>query len=146
MLLQTACRKDLLDQDPTSEILISQYWKTEADATYALMGAYASIRPCFDRDYYFDGQGEYVRDRSGTNSATSSNLRLGDAYYNGNYNPSGYGASFDKMFRYLYGGVNRANYVIDNVSNMLQTADASSVANLENIIRGSPFAARVVLF
>jgi len=134
LLLQTACRKGLLDQDPTSEIQIVQYWKTEADATYALMGAYASIRPCFDRDYYFDGQGEYVRDRSGTNSATNNNLRLGDAYYNGNYNPSGYGSSFDKMFRYLYGGVNRANYVIDNVSTMLQTAAPSSVTNLETII------------
>lgn len=134
MLLQTACRKDLLDQDPTSEIQIIQYWKTEADATYALMGAYASIRPCFDRDYYFDGQGEYVRDRSGTNSATNNNLRLGDAYYNGNYNPSGYGAAFDKMFRYLYGAVNRANYVIDNVSYMLLTAAPTSVANLETII------------
>ncbi len=134
MLLQTACRKDLLDQDPTTEILISQYWQTEADATYALMGAYASIRPCFDRDYYFDGQGEYFRDRSGTNSTVSGNLRLGDAYNNGNYNPSGYGAAFDKMFRYLYGGVNRANYVVDNVSNMLPTAAPSSVANLETII------------
>jgi hypothetical protein len=134
LLSLAACRKGLLDQDPTTEILISQYWKTEADATYALMGAYASIRPCFDRDYYFDGQGEYVRDRSGTNSTTSGNLRLGDAYNNGNYNPTGYGAAFDKMFRYLYGGVNRANYVIDNVSNMLATASSSSVANLEGII------------
>jgi hypothetical protein len=134
MLSQSACRKGLLDQDPTTEILISQYWKTEADATYALMGAYASVRPCFDRDYYFDGQGEYFRDRSGTNSTTSGNLRLGDAYNNGNFNPTGYGASFDKMFKYLYGGVNRANYVIDNVSNMLLTAAPSSVPNLETII------------
>lgn len=134
LVLQSSCRKDLLDQEPTTEIAISQYWKTEADATYALMGLYASIRPCFDRDYYFDGQGEYVRDRSGTNSTTNGNLRLGDAYNNGNYNPSGYGASFDKMFKYLYGAVNRANYVIDNVNNMLATAAPSSVDNLEAII------------
>jgi starch-binding outer membrane protein, SusD/RagB family len=133
-LLLTACRKDLLDQDPTTELASSQFWKTEADATYALMGAYASIRPCFDRDYYFDGQGEYVRTRNANNSTTSGVLRLGDAYNNANYNPSGYGGSFDKMFRYLYGGVNRANYVIDNVSNMLQTASPSSVANLEAIV------------
>ncbi|THU34180.1 RagB/SusD family nutrient uptake outer membrane protein [Niastella caeni] len=134
MLLQTACRKDLLNQDPTTELATAQFWKTEADATYALMGAYASIRPCFDRDYYFDGQGEYVRTRNANNSTTSGNLRLGDAYNNANYNPSGYGGSFDKMFRYLYGGVNRANYVIDNVTTMLQTASPSSVANLETII------------
>jgi hypothetical protein len=133
-LLQTACRKDLLDQDPTTELASSQFWKTEADATYALMGAYASIRPCFDRDYYFEGQGEYIRTRNANNSTTSGNLRLGDAYNNANYNPTGYGSSFDKMFRYLYGGVSRANYVIDNVSNMLQTASPTSVTNLETII------------
>ena len=27
------------------------FWKTEADATTALMGLYASVRPLFDRDY-----------------------------------------------------------------------------------------------
>jgi hypothetical protein len=134
LVFESSCRKDLLNQNPTTEIPISQYWKTDADATYALLGLYASIRPCFDRDYYFDGQGEYFRDRSGTNSTTSGNLRLGDAYNNGNYNPSGYGASFDKMYSYLYGAVNNANYVIDNVTNMLQTAAPTSVTNLKAII------------
>jgi hypothetical protein len=129
----SACRKHLLDQDATTEVATAQYWKTESDALYALMGAYASTRPCFDRDYYFDGQGEYVRDRSGTNSTTSGNLRLGDAYNNGNFNPTGYGSSFDKMFRYLYGAVNRANYVIDNVKIMMQKG-IGSVKNMETII------------
>jgi starch-binding outer membrane protein, SusD/RagB family len=133
-LLQTSCRKNLLDQTPTTELAAAEFWKTEADATYALMGAYAAVRPCFDRDYYFDGQGEYVRDRSGNNSTTSGNLRLGDAYHSGNYNPTGYGGSFDKMYRYLYGGINRANYVIENVRNMLQEANPSSTATLETII------------
>ncbi len=134
MVLSVSCRKNLLNLEPTTELPSSAFWKTEADATYALLGAYASIRPLFDRDYYFDGQGEYVRDRSGTNSATSGNLRLGDAYHNGNYNPTGYGAAFDKMYRYLYGGVNRANYVIENVTKMLPEASATSKVNLEAII------------
>src|SRR5205085_7415153 len=109
LMTLASCRKNLLTADPTSELPANVFWKTEADATSALMGCYASIMPLFDRDYYFDGQGEYVRDRSGTNSTTSGNLRLGDAYNNANYNPTGYGAAFDKMWRYLYGGVNRAN-------------------------------------
>ena len=134
MLMVTACRKNLLDQDPTTELPSNSFWKTEADATYALMGAYASIRPCFDRDYYFDGHGEYFRDRNGSNSTTSGNLRLGDAYNNANYNPTGYGAGFDKMYRYLYGGVNRANYVIDGVTKMLPEASSSSKTNLEAIM------------
>jgi len=116
MILQISCRKNLLDQQPTTELPANAFWKTEADAVSGLMGLYAAARPCFDRDYYFDGQGEYVRAR-GT-STTSGNLSRGDAYNGGNYNPSGYAGSFDKMYRYLYGAVNRANYVIDNVNKM----------------------------
>jgi len=124
-LLLPSCRRDLLKQDPTTEVLATEFWQTESDAMVALMGAYAAARPCFDRDYYFDGQAEYVRAR-GT-STTSGNLRLGDAYNGGNYNPSGYASSFDKMYRYLYGAVNRANYVIDNVNIMI----ASNIGNRE---------------
>jgi len=132
LLLTNACVDGLLDQEPTTELASSAFWQTEADATFALMGAYNSIRPVFDRDYYLDGHGEYVRTR-GT-SATSGDLARGDAYQGGNYNPSGYAGSFDKMYRYLYGGVNRTNYVIDNVTAMLPTASPSSVENLEAII------------
>ena len=132
LLFQTACRKNLLDQDPTTELPANVFWKTEADAVAGLMGAYAATRPCFDRDYYMDGQGEYVRAR-GT-SSTSGNLRLGDAYNGGNYNPTGYGASFDKMYRYLYGAVNRANYVIYNVTKMQSEGTMASTATLETIL------------
>lgn len=131
-ILINSCTKDLLDQNPTTNMDAGAFWKTEADATIALMGAYSSVRPLFDRDYYYDGQGEYVRVR-GT-STTNNNLRLGDAYNGGNYNPNGYGGSFDKMYRYLYGGVNRTNYVIENVTKMLETAKPASIPNLELII------------
>ncbi|WP_031526970.1 RagB/SusD family nutrient uptake outer membrane protein [Dyadobacter crusticola] len=127
-----SCVQDLLEQEPTTELAAGQFWKTEDDATFALNGAYASVRPLFDRDYYLDGHGEYVRTR-GT-SATRDNLRLGDAYHDGDYNPSGYGDNFDKMYRYLYGGVNRTNYVITNVENMLKTAKPESIAKLEAIV------------
>lgn len=126
LVMLTSCKKDLLEQDPTTELGAAAFWKTEADATYALLGAYAAIRPCFDRDYYFDGHGEYVRAR-GT-STTNGNLRLGDPYNGANYNPSGYGASFDKMYRYLYGGVNRTNYVIENVTRMQTEGNITSPA------------------
>jgi len=133
-IVQTACRKNLLQQEPTTDLAANVFWKTEADATAGLMGAYAATRPCFDRDYYFDGQGEYVRDRSGTNSTTNGDLRLGDAYRGGNYNPTGYGGSFDKMYTYLYGAVNRANYVIENVHKMQANGTTASPAVLETIV------------
>lgn len=132
IILNSSCTKDLLNQIPTTDMGASQFWQTEADATIALMGAYSAVRPLFDRDYYFDGHGEYVRTR-GT-STTNGNLRLGDAYNGGNYNPTGYGSSFDKYYRYLYGGVNRTNYVIDNVRKMLPTASAAAKPGLEAVI------------
>jgi hypothetical protein len=132
MLGAGSCTNDLLQQEPTTELGTGAFWKTEDDALFALQGAYSSVRPVFDRDYYLDGHGEYVRTRG--ISATSGNLRLGDAYHNGNYNPTGYAGSFDKMYRYLYGGVNRTNYVIENVNRMLLTARPESVPKLEAII------------
>lgn len=133
VILQTSCKKELLDRQSTSDLSIDLFWKSEADATTAIMGAYAATRAVFDRDYYFDGHGEYTRVR-GT-SATSGSILRGDAYQGANYDPSGYAASFDKYYRYLYGSVNRANYVIENVTNLLlPSATGSSRTNLEAIV------------
>jgi len=131
MILQSSCRKDILDQTPTTELDQNAFWKTELDATYGLMGLYAATRPVFDRDYYLDGHGEYVRARG--NSATLNNLRLGDAYRTGNYDPSGYAGSFDNMYRYLYGAVNHSNYVIENVNKMIAN-NLGNKTNLELIL------------
>jgi hypothetical protein len=133
VIFPSSCTEDLLDQEPTTELGAAAFWKTEADATFALMGAYSSVRPVFDRDYYFDGHGEYVRVRSGNNSTVSGNLQRGDAF-RANYNPTGYAGSFDNMYRYLYGAVNRTNYVVENVKRMIPTANPDAVAGLETVI------------
>jgi len=134
LILPTSCKKELLDLTPTDLLASENFWKTDEDATIALMAAYASARAVFDRDYYFDGQtGEFTRVRG--NSATSGQILRGDAYQAGSYGPSGYGASFDKYFSYLYGSVNRSNYVIENITNkMLPTATGAKLASLESII------------
>lgn len=143
VLFTSGCVKDLLNREPTTELSDAAFWKTEGDATYALMGAYADIRPLFDRDYYFDGQGEYIRTR-GT-STTAGNLQKGDAYNGGDYSPSGYGDNFDKMYEKLYGGVHRANYVIENVKKMLEKG-SNSVAQLERIIGEARLLRAIVYF
>jgi hypothetical protein len=133
MVFQTSCTKDILDQTPTTELAADQFWKTEADATIALMSAYAAARAVFDRDYYLDGHGEYTRVRG--NSTTSGSLLRGDAYNGANYDPTGYGGSFDKYYRYLYGSVNRANYVIENINTqLLPAASGKTLENLETIL------------
>jgi hypothetical protein len=133
IIFPSSCTDDLLEQQPTVDLGASAFWQTEADATTALIGAYAAVKPVFDRDYLYDGQAEFVRMRSGTNSTVSGNLNRGTAY-RADYNPNGYGDNFDEMYRYLYGGVNRTNYVIENVTKMLETAKPSSIENLETII------------
>ncbi|MEN9949639.1 MAG: hypothetical protein RLY85_391 [Bacteroidota bacterium] len=133
LTVPTSCKKDLLEQVPTGELASENFWKTDADATIALMSAYAAARAVFDRDYYFDGHGEYTRVR-GT-SATSGSILRGDAYQGATYSPSGYGASFDKYFGYLYGTVNRTNYVIENINTkMIPGASGTRLATLESII------------
>ena len=134
LILPTSCKKELLDLTPTDLLASENFWKTDEDATIALMAAYASARAVFDRDYYFDGQtGEFTRVRG--NSGTSGQILRGDAYQAGSYGPSGYGASFDKYFSYLYGCVNRSNYVIENITNkMIPTATGAKLASLESII------------
>ena len=134
LILPTSCKKELLDQTPTDLLASENFWKTDDDATIALMAAYSAARAVFDRDYYFDGQGaEYTRVRG--NSGTSGQILRGDAYQAGTYLPSGYGANFDKYFSYLYGSVNRANYVIENITNkMLPTATGTKLASLESIV------------
>jgi len=138
MILPLSCRKGLLDQLPTTNPSPSTFWKTESDATAGLLGLYASVRPCFDRDYYFDGQAEYFRCRG--NSTTIDNLRLGDAYQSTStanmFTPTGYGLYFDKMYRYLYGAVDRANYVIDNVTKMQALGGSLGASAVLQTIQG----------
>jgi len=132
-LFITSCKKELLNQDPTTELSTEVFWKTEGDATIALMSAYSATRAVFDRDYYFEGQGEYTRVR-GTSTVSGSILR-GDAYNGGIYNPSDYGAGFDKYFSYLYGSVNRTNYVIENINlKLLPIVTGTSLTNIKAIL------------
>ena len=125
LFINVSCVKDLLDQQPTTELGASAFWKTEDDATYALMGAYSSIRPIFDRDYHYDGFGEFIR-MYNTGAAPIS--------FTTN-NPSNYGGNLDVVWTALYGGVNRTNYVIDNVGKMLPNAKTEeSLKKLETIV------------
>lgn len=99
----SSCRKDLLNQLPTTKLAASEFWQTEDDATTALMGAYDQARFVFDREYYLDGHGEYTRTRGVSHSSSASALPTTNSYYG----PSGYGDKFDNYFEGLYGLVNR---------------------------------------
>ena len=123
MLLAVSCTKDLLDRPLTDTLSSELFWRTEDDAGYALNGLYNRARRCFERDYYFEGHGEYHRTR-GTSAGIS-----------GSWNPEGYGGGFSAMYEALYGVVNHANYVVDNVMIMVD-AETNDIrkARLEAIV------------
>ncbi|MCG2615475.1 RagB/SusD family nutrient uptake outer membrane protein [Terrimonas sp. NA20] len=130
---QSACRKNLLDQNPTTVVDASTFWKSESDATTALVGAYASVAPLFTRDYFWEGNGDYIEVRGSGTHATD--VRQGAAFNSSyDYKPTGNGAGSDKMYQYLFGGVNRTNYVIENVQKMLPHASAASLPGLEAVV------------
>lgn len=133
VLTLASCRQDLLEQDPTDQLSSSQYWKSEDDAQSALAGLMSDTRYLFNRDYYLDGMGEYVKMRG--NSFLDNNGNNGRAYMGRwDYLPWGFGGWFDNMFKYCYGAVNRANYVIENVTQMRDQASGSSRDALNTII------------
>ncbi len=129
MMLMSSCVKDLLDQIPTGELAASEFWKTEADATVALNGAYNQARFVFGRDYYWDGQGEFQRTG---NVSFAAPYRYAAA---AGFRPVNAGSQFDDYYKMLYGLVNRANYVIQNVEqNSLPTANETSIEGLERVV------------
>ncbi|WP_019540177.1 RagB/SusD family nutrient uptake outer membrane protein [Proteiniphilum acetatigenes] len=129
ILLCFSCNDDFLNRQPTTELGAAAFWQTTDDATTALMGAYADVRSLFEWDLWWDGQGEYQRVLNTTAIVRS------DGFTNGNFNPSGYGGSFDSMYRYLYGGVHRTNYVIENVEKMLPNHTSPEIIReLETVI------------
>lgn len=60
-LLTTSCRKNLLDQYSEADPSSNTFWTRPEDARMALIGNYAAFRPCFDRDYHFDGHGDFLK-------------------------------------------------------------------------------------
>lgn len=140
LFISVSCHDDLLNQLSTTQMPGVEFWKTEEDATTALMGAYAHVRGLFHKDYFFDGQGDYVRiyESGGILSNSLTNItRGGAAYYGGCYFPDpmwNFGRTFDNYFKYCYGGIHRVNYVIDNVERMLPNVTDESKKNLETVI------------
>lgn len=116
-----------LDQTPSGELASSLYWKTEADAEYAINGVYAQARVMFNRDYVFDGNTEYFLFSGGVRASEASDISI--AYRDGSYSNPGaaYGGSSDTYYQYAYATINRANYAIDNIQKMLQNTKSETI-------------------
>src|SRR5690606_15799564 len=126
LLFNDSCTKDLLDQEPTTELGAAAFWQTEEDATTALMGAYSETRPIFDRDYHFDGLGEFVK----VYNTGAAPIKLSVN------NPSNYGGGADPLYEACYGAINHTNYVIENIEKIMlpKAENEDMVAQLKTII------------
>lgn len=122
----TACRKNLLDQYPTADPSTNTFWKTPEDARKALIGNYAAFRPCFDRDYHFDGHGDFLKMWNVGAAPISMAVN----------NPSSYGNGATPLYRALYGSIASSNYLIENATNRLlpQASTVDARETIETII------------
>jgi hypothetical protein len=126
-----SCVDDLLNQQPTTQLAKDAFWKTPDDALTALYGAYAEVRGCMDMELWYDGLTNFVYIRQFFNGVTSPYGNPNAATYS---SPSNFGSDMEPMFRALYAGVNRCNYVIDNAGAMIETVQPNFVPQLEAII------------
>ncbi|MDR0395168.1 MAG: RagB/SusD family nutrient uptake outer membrane protein [Tannerella sp.] len=120
--LFNSCVKDLLDQQPTTEVSSDLFWKTTDDALTSTIGVYQAARTLFGRDYYFDGIGEFQQTR-GTSGGS-----VGNNFYQTN------GGSFGGMWNDAYRVINRANFTIENIEAMIQrTTHEETKKRLERV-------------
>jgi hypothetical protein len=122
-----ACTSNLLNQEPTTQLGTSAYWKTKNDALFALTGVYTDIRAAFSTDYYFDGAAEFQQS--------------GNVDGNGSYSPGpAMGSGVNFMWANCYAAVNHANYTIINVRKMIaSTASATEKSDLGIILAETRF-------
>lgn len=134
MLLTVACTENLLDQVPTTQLSAELFWKTTEDAVFAVNGVYEANRTTFDRDYYFDGAGEFVNTRG-----TSNNQ--------GTFNPGGIGNNFGFLWSDCFRTINRANYVLENIGRLRATAMApADQALLDRLVAETKFMRAITYF
>lgn len=125
-LLMTSCRKNLLDQYSEADPSTNTFWTRPEDARLALIGNYAAFRPCFDRDYHFDGHGDFLKMWNVGAAPISMTVN----------NPSSYGNGASALYRALYGSIANSNYIIENARDRLlpQAATPQAKATIETVI------------
>lgn len=128
----SSCVNDLLDRKPTKDLSSDLFWESADDATSALYGVYQATRTFFHKNYAWDGASDIMW----------ANVR--NPY--GNYNPAAIGASYDQHWKNAYQVINRANYVLMHVEEMLpRYADEKTQTELKRI-KGELFFLRALAY
>jgi hypothetical protein len=128
-----SCRQDLLNQVPTVEVSADVFWQTVDDAESAMYSVYTATRDLFHKHYAWDGASDIM----------NANVRNP---YSTDYLPSaGAGTTFNNHWNNAYAVVNRANFTLEGIEGMLETANESVKAEL-NRIKGDVLFLRVLAY
>ena len=123
--LFTSCVDNLLDQPARTEVSSDLFWTSTDDALSSTYGVYNALRSLYATDYYYDGHGEFQDTRGKSIGSVG----------NGNWRPAGWVTSgFSSMWNNAYKVINRANYTIQYVEQMIANEqDAATKTSLEAI-------------
>lgn len=120
--LTSSCIDDLLNRPATTEVSSDLFWTSTDDALSSTYGVYNAVRTLFATDYYYDGHGEFQNTRGKSIGDISS------------WGPGTPGSGFSSMWNNAYRVINRANYTIQYVEQMIQAEqNAVTKASLEAI-------------
>ena len=130
----TSCKKDFLKQEPESNLLGANFWKTESDLKQGVVGAYASLRDMGNFSYWLLGEmrsdntsfqynapqrGQENREFVDQFMLTPDNTLLRD------------------FWQASYIGIARCNDVLDNVGRIAMSDQAKAQATGEvKLLRG----------
>ena len=106
--LTSSCIDDLLNRPATTEVSSDLFWTSTDDALSSTYGVYNAVRTLFATDYYYDGHGEFQNTRGKSIGDISS------------WGPGTPGSGFSSMWNNAYRVINRANYTIQYVEQMIQ--------------------------
>ncbi|MDW5290150.1 RagB/SusD family nutrient uptake outer membrane protein [Formosa sp. PL04] len=104
------CEKDLLDQTNPNTLTPDNFWKTEADATSGIIGAYSPMSTVF-----YHGRIWYIVELQRSDEIVNPGTIGGGLYlFNANPSDGNYANAFSEMWKVIF----RANQVLQNVPNI----------------------------
>ena len=142
-----SCTKDILDQPARDEISSELFWKSPTDATTATYGVYNAARLLFRFDYMYDGLSPYGRYRNLRNSFEAIDDETGVSDPTGSFLPGGgAGDGFGMTWKLSYRIINRANYVLSHLDEMIANETNAEQQNELRRVRGENYFLRALAY
>lgn len=146
-LASQSCTEDLLDQLPRDEISADQFWLSTDDAETATYGVYNAARLLFRFDYLYDGLSPYGRYRNLRASFENIDNETGVSDPVGGFLAGGgVGDEFDMTWKLSYRIINRANYVLSYIDQMIEEEESDLTRNELRRIRGENYFFRAMAY